>query len=403
MSSLGRWCMAFLLALTLSGSSALGDEAVTLENVSDPGPNRLDEPLTAAFSLDSAVRFLDSAALTWQKDRQCFTCHTNYAYLYARPLISSNAPAHAAVRQFAEELVEKRWVEKGPRWDAEVVATAAALAFNDAATTGKLHPVTKIALERMWTVQRADGGWDWLKCGWPPMENDDDYGVALAALAVSVAPDEYRTTEAARAGIQGIKAYLKNDPPPTLHHEALLLWASTYGEEFLDSQQRSAVVAKLRELQRDDGGWSLATLGSWQRADKTPQQTGSDGYGTGFVVYTLRRAGVEASDPAISRGVAWLKTHQRLSGRWITRSLKEDSKHFISHCGTAFAVMAIASCEPAAATDATSCWRGNRCPLAACGKIFAICPMKLRATRRRGETESRPCSRCRFPRVAQRA
>lgn len=142
----------------------------------------------------------------------CRTCHTNYAYLYARPLITSNAPAHAAVRQFAEELVEKRWVEKGPRWDAEVVASAAALAFNDAATTRKLHPLTKTALERMWTG---------------------------------------------------------------------------------------------------------------------------------------------ASDPAISRGVVWLKTHQRSSGRWITRSLKEDSKHFISHCGTAFAVMAIASCEPSAAIEAT--------------------------------------------------
>lgn len=353
MSALGRLCLAFLTALMLSGSSVLGDEAVTLENVSDPGPNRLDEPLASAFSLDGAVRFLDSAALTWQKDRQCFTCHTNYAYLYARPLVASNAPAHAAVRQFAEEQVEKRWVEKGPRWDAEVVATAAALAFNDAATTGKLHPLTKTALERMWTVQRADGGWDWLKCGWPPMENDDDYGAALAALAVSVAPDEYRTNKAARAGIEKIKVYFKNNPPPTLHHEALLLWASTYGEEFLDSQQRSAVLARLRELQRDDGGWSLATLGNWQRADKTPQETGSDGYGTGFVVYMLRRAGVEANDPAVSRGVVWLKTHQRSSGRWITRSLKEDSKHFISHCGTAFAIMALTSCEPAAAIEAS--------------------------------------------------
>lgn len=354
MKSFGRFERALLVALLLSGMPLLGDDAITLENVSDPGPNRLDEPLAEGFSLDGAVRFLDSAALTWQKDRQCFTCHTNYAYLYARPLVSADAPAHAAVRKFAEELVEKRWPEKGPRWDAEVVATAAALAFNDAATTGNLHPLTKVALDRMWTVQRADGSWDWLKCGWPPMENDDDYGVALAAVAVSVAPDDYRKTDAARAGIAKIKSYLRSNPPPTLHHEALLLWASTYGEEFLDARQREAVIAKLRQLQRDDGGWSLATLGDWQRADQTPQDTGSDGYGTGFVVYMLRRSGVEASDPAIARGVGWLKSHQRSSGRWITRSLKEDSKHFISHCGTAFAVMAIASCDGAAAKAATS-------------------------------------------------
>ena len=36
---------------------------------------------------------------------------------------------------------------------------AAVLAHNDAATTGKLHPLTHKALDRMWTVQREDGGW----------------------------------------------------------------------------------------------------------------------------------------------------------------------------------------------------------------------------------------------------
>lgn len=329
----------------LASSAAAADDAVTLENVRDPGPNRLDEPLAKKFSLDGAVRFLDSASLTWQKERKCFTCHTNYAYLYARPLVSSEAAAHAEVRRSAEELVAQRWPEKGPRWDAEVVATAAALAFNDAATTQKLHPLTRTALDRMWTIQREDGGWSWLQCGWPPMENDDDYGVALAALAVSVAPEGYRTSDAARGGIAKIKSYLQSNAPPTLHHEALLLWASTYGEEFLNADQRQSVATRLLRLQHDDGGWALASLGDWQRADKTPQNTGSDGYGSGFAVYILRRSGMAPDNPAIVRGVEWLKGHQRESGRWITRSLKEDSKHFISHCGTAFAVMAIAACD----------------------------------------------------------
>ncbi|HEV3345074.1 MAG TPA: squalene--hopene cyclase [Pirellulales bacterium] len=333
-----------LCALLVGATTSSAEEPITLDNVSDPGPNRLDEPLAGRFSLERGVRFLDAAALTWQKERQCFTCHTNYAYLYARPLVSSDAPAHTAVRRFAEDLVEKRWPEKGPRWDAEVVATAAALAFNDAATTGKLHPLTRTALERMWTVQRDDGGWTWLKCGWPPMEHDDDYGAALAALAVSVAPDDYRSGEAARRAIERLKGYLKKNPPPTLHHQALLLWATSYGEPFLDSGEAEATVAKLLKLEREGGGWSLPTLGDWQRVDKTPQDESSDGYGTSFVVYALRRAGLESRHPAIERGIAWLKGHQRESGRWITRSLKEDSEHYISHCGTAFAVMALVEC-----------------------------------------------------------
>jgi squalene-hopene/tetraprenyl-beta-curcumene cyclase len=350
MNTVSRFCMTSVVFLM--AGALLADEEVTLDNATDPGRNRLDEPIATSFSLNAAVHFLDSAALTWQTQRQCFTCHTNYAYLYARPLVSSVAPAHVEVRRYAEELVERRWPEKGPRWDAEVVASAAALAFNDAATSGKLHPLTRTALDRMWTVQRDDGGWSWLKCGWPPMENDDDYGVALAALAVSVAPDDYRASESAHRGIEKIKTYLRANPPPTLHHEAMLLWASSYGEAFLDSQAREATIEKLLKLQRDDGGWSLATLGNWQRADNAPQDESSDGYGTGFVVYVLRRGGLEANHPALVRGIDWLKSHQRESGRWITRSLKQDSKHFISHCGTAFAVMAIKECENSATEPA---------------------------------------------------
>lgn len=339
----------FLLSLIVCLASPLAqswaEESVTLENAQDPGPNELDEPVAKEFSLPQAIHFLDSASLTWIKERQCFTCHTNYAYLYARPLIAADAPAHRAVRSAAEELITKRWPNEGPRWDAEVVATAAALAFNDRVTTGKLHALTRQALDRTWTVQRDDGGFTWLKCGWPPMESDDDYGVALAALAVSVAPDDYRNTDAAKQGIANLRRYLAANPPPTTHHEALLLWASSYGVEFLNEAERHKTRDKLLALERDDGGWSLPTLGNWQRADKTPQDEHSDGYGTGFVVFVLRQAGVPADDARLRRGVEWLKTHQRKSGRWITRSLKEDSQHYITHCGTAYALMALASCQ----------------------------------------------------------
>ena len=42
-------------------------EPVTLDNFVAPTANPADEPLTAAFSLDRAAEFLDSAALDWQK------------------------------------------------------------------------------------------------------------------------------------------------------------------------------------------------------------------------------------------------------------------------------------------------------------------------------------------------
>ena len=95
-------------------------------------------------------------------------------------------------------------------------------------------------------------------------------------------------------------------------------------------------------------GWSAAGLGEWKRTDKLEQDsTTSDGYGTGFSIFILRRTGVEANDPAIQKGITWLKTNQRESGRWFTRSLNRDNKHYLTHVGSAFSVMAIQSCQPA--------------------------------------------------------
>ncbi len=130
------WCVC-------NPAAVFADDGVTLESVIAPGPHQADEPVAKEVSLEKAAHFLDSAALTWQKDRKCFTCHTNFAYLYARPAISADTTAHTQVRAFAEELVQTRWANEGPRWDAEVVAAAAALAFNDAATTGTLHATSQ--------------------------------------------------------------------------------------------------------------------------------------------------------------------------------------------------------------------------------------------------------------------
>src|SRR5262249_42730491 len=147
-------------------------------------PNSADEPIREAASLGLAATFLDSVSLNWTRERKCGTCHTNYPYLVARPVLKEHtSPAMAEVRGFFETRVA-HWddAEKAakPRWDAEVVSTAAALAMNDFATSGKLHPLSRQALDRVLKVQKPDGGFDWLKCGWPPYEHDDYYGAIVA-------------------------------------------------------------------------------------------------------------------------------------------------------------------------------------------------------------------------------
>lgn len=310
-----------------------------------PSLNRAEEPI-APFSAEKAAEFLDSASLHWQKTHQCFTCHTNYAYLLARPSLGKDAPALKKLRNFAESMIQERWKAKGPRWDAEVVTTASILAMNDAMVTGKLHPLTRQALDQMWKLQRADGGWNWLKCDWPPMESDDHYGATLAAIGVGMAPDQYSQTPAAQAGMTRLKTYFTEQQAKFPHHRGMLLWADAKSTGLVAPEDKTVWIKELLSLQKEDGGWNSPSLGTWKRHDGKPQDFNtSDGYATGFVIYVLRQAGLPVNHSQIQRGVAWLKSHQRESGRWYARSLFRDGKHYLSHAASAFAVMALAECK----------------------------------------------------------
>jgi squalene-hopene/tetraprenyl-beta-curcumene cyclase len=312
-----------------------------------PTPNRADEPVAKKLSLSKAAEFLDSTSAAWTAQRKCGTCHTNYPYLLARPFVTrGELNSLNTIRAFFEDRAA-HWDTQKPRWDTEVVATASALAFNDAHSSGKLHPLTRSALDRMWTLQRPDGSWEWLKCNWPPAEADDYYGVLVAALGAGVAPDRYAETPPARAGLLKIRGYLQCNRPPSLHHETMLLWASCYLPDLMTAHERERVIDKLLGLQRPDGGWSLPSLGNWKRHSgeaNDAKNAPSDGYATGLVLYVLRQARLSKDGEAIRRGVAWLATHQRESGRWFTRSLSNDRHHYITNAGTAYAVMALHAC-----------------------------------------------------------
>ncbi len=255
----------------------------------------LDDPVVATVSLPRAAKFLDEMAVNWTRERKCGSCHSNYPYLFARPALADHpGPALAEVRAFFEQRVT-HWNDDDPaakpRWDAEVIATATALALNDEATGDTLHPLTRSALDRMWSLQKPDGGFVWLKCAWPPLEHDDYYGALVAALGAGHAPGKYSQTPAAQTGLGRLRAYLAKNHAPDLHHQTVLLWAATRLEGLMSADQKDSTIERLRTLQHSDGGWSLPSLGSWKRRDGTPNDRGaeSDGYATGLIVYVCAR------------------------------------------------------------------------------------------------------------------
>jgi squalene-hopene/tetraprenyl-beta-curcumene cyclase len=320
-----------------------------------------EESLAPRLSLARSAEFLDQATLGWIREQKCASCHTGYPYLLARASLGDlKAPALREVRSFFEGRVAA-WDQggkgvgylkgSGPVKDSEgvteVVAIATALALHDAQAGERLRPQTRQALDRMWELQREDGSWPWNKTRLAPLEYDDYYGVVVAALGAGHAPEGYAKTEAGREGVSRLRRYLRKNPPPNLHHKTWLLWASLKLDGLMEPAERDRTVSELLALQRPDGGWNLPSLGDWKRRDGTPNDKNgpSDGYATGLVLYVLRQAGVPATADPVQRGVTWLKTHQRASGRWFTRSLNGDKLRSISHAGTAYAVMALKACD----------------------------------------------------------
>jgi squalene-hopene/tetraprenyl-beta-curcumene cyclase len=345
------YALVALAGLLLALRLGTADEAKVEPKPDYPRPaaTSAEEPLAPQLRPEKAAAFLDGVAVNWTRDRKCGTCHTNYPYLLSRPLLSETPAAPLKeVRGFFEQRVAN-WdsgkKSDAPRWDTEVVATAVTLAIDDA-RTGKLNPLTRQALDRIWALQKPNGAWDWLKCNWPPFEHDDYYGATYAAVGVGTAPEGYAGTEKAKAGLDKLRQYFKNAPAPDLHHKAMLLWASVHVEGLLTAESRAATIKQLLAAQHDDGGWSLPSLGAWKRRDNTlnDPKAASDGYGTGFVVFVLRQTGMPADNEQIKKGVAWLRTNQRESGRWFTRSLNNDKAHYITNAGTSFAVLALHSC-----------------------------------------------------------
>lgn len=321
-----------------------------------------DDPF-GEFDIERAARFVDGVAVKWGVKHDCVTCHTNGHYLMAPPKIFKNRPAAAEVRTFAEGWIDS-WEKDGlPRTEI-VVAPAAFLTINNMQMDGDLRPATRDALAEAWKLQSEEGHWaDWLKCEWPPFEQDDHYGVTLLTIAMGMAPESYTNAEPARTGISRMLAYLRSHEAEEVHHRAMMLWAGKYFADLVSVEERERWIDELLRLQKASGGWASGDLGRWrQRAPETggyshldPElvereyppvmvDPNGDGYGTGFVMYALLQAGVPVSHGQMQKGLAWLQRNQQADGKWFTNSLRNeyDTSNFLTHTGTVFALMVLA-------------------------------------------------------------
>ncbi len=334
-----------------------------------------------AWDRKAAERYLDDREIWWQgwdrtqKDHgtYCVSCHTQAPYGLARPVLREDLgePDPAGAEQAMLASIEKRvrlWKEVQPFYldaksdpgkevesrNAESVLNSLILASYDQ-LTGKMSDTTRIAFANAWALQSQTGAvagaWVWQNFHYAPWESPESeyHGAALMAEAVGNAPGGYSHDPAIASNLAALRTYLRShyDRQPLLN-KIVALWASAHLSELLTREQRVQLISEIDRLQREDGGWSLADLGTWKRVDNTPLVNRSDGYATGLIVLTLEENRARNAAANIARGRAWLVANQdKSTGAWPAWSLnkdrdpKSDAGPFMSDAATAYAVLAL--------------------------------------------------------------
>ncbi len=363
-------CLAALLSFglttgTTTSSAHAEDPQYQFEQISIPAASG-GEPTRSDVSIRLASQYLENGAVAWNGQRKCVSCHTNGTYMVIRPSLSpSLGPPSDSTRSFfiaqladlQQEPISR--MHQGTR-SASAIYIAAGLAEWDAQISKSLSTETEQALELMFKVQEDGGTWASLDC-WPPFESDAYHEATVAAMAAATAPGWLQKVSssdnpALKTSVERLKSYLKTTPPLHDYSRVLLLWANSRMIDLLTPEQQQELIDVVIRHQREDGGWSIRTFaepeawGSGNRAEKLKAEPesanpASDGHMTGLAVIVLRSSGIAAVDPRIQKGIAWLKSNQRESGRWWTRSLNTDSSHFITYSGTAYPLLALQMCD----------------------------------------------------------
>ncbi len=365
-----RLLLVPLVAYVLHGNPAVAAEKLVAGS-----------PETTQWSPAAAAKYLDYRAAWWeswapsQRDHQtvCVSCHTILPYALSRPKLSialdeKNQPApERTVLQNVQKRVSL-WAEVQPYYldarsgpgkskesrSTEAVLNALVLASND---TEKKHldPITGTAFNAAWALQIQSGdhagAWEWQVFHLAPWESSESQyqGATFMALAVAWAPEHYRRDPAIRANLQLLRSYLKREyASQPLLNRVVLLWASARLPGLLSNKEKHHLVDAIVKQQQPDGGWSLASLGTWTRSDHTPQEKESDGYATGLVTLALEQTHVRQSQDASNLGRTWLETHQdKEDGSWRAyslnkrRELRSDVGRFMTDAATGYAVLAL--------------------------------------------------------------
>ena len=322
-----------------------------------------DEPRVKAFgpeTIKAAAKYLDDGAHHWVREKSCIACHSTGSYMVERPVLTSllGKPSDEVLAQFIKFIPKPE--AKTDISSFTSVWRSSGLASWDKHVTGKLSEHTARSLQRTMTRLEPEGFFKTYKEVEIPYITTQFELTVQAARAVVAAPGWLASLKDADTleRIGRMKKFLREHQPVNDYELALKLRLASLMPELVPQAQRDAATAMLWRLQQPDGGWStrrMSPILKWHEAVDTntiamlegepdAASPASDAYMTAFAIILLRESGVPTSDPRIQKGVAWLKTNQRVSGRWWMKSLYRDTYHYITYISTAQALRALALC-----------------------------------------------------------
>jgi hypothetical protein len=329
--------------------------------IASPPARKWNEPAARAHVEARVADWMEHTPRVGNNVACAMTCHT--AAPYAFMLGRDSGPS--AIRDTLEKRVDERvlsvavWKAGTPFYGSahsitgdaslstEGVLNAATAAAIDRANGRALGPTTRAAFERMWEMQREDGGFSWLDFDLEPYENGSEiFGAAVAVRAVAnLSPEEAKNWP---VNIRKLVTFVRANafkPKVSLFARANVLAASAELPGLVDPATRMELALEIANAGNMDGGYSWVAMGIPLVA------TDSDSLPTAMAILAMRAAPADVPGERLAKiqwaeGLAadWLVAHQAVDGSFPSISPNKNvprSNLVMTDAATAYAVMAL--------------------------------------------------------------